>query len=101
MRRGDVAAALRQGHVRRSARLRISVRENALPLARVALVVAKRLLPRAVDRNRARRVIREAFRRNQEVLGGMDVVVRLDSPCADRPLEQGEIEALLRAARHA
>jgi ribonuclease P protein component len=98
MRGGDVAATLRKGRTRRAARLRLSLRENALPLSRLALVVPKRLLPRAVDRNRARRLIREAFRRNQGLLTGLDLVVRLDSPCGERALEHGEIEALLRSA---
>jgi ribonuclease P protein component len=33
--------------------------------------------PRAVDRNRARRLVRETFRKVRHGLGGMDVVVEL------------------------
>lgn len=79
----------------------MSARGNALAIARVALVVPKRHLRRAVDRNRARRVIREAFRLNQAELAGLDVVVRLDTSCVDRPLAHEEVAALLRAVRHA
>lgn len=43
--------------------------------ARLGLIVAKRVLRRAVDRNRAKRVIRESFRQRVD-LPPMDVVVR-------------------------
>lgn len=44
--------------------------------ARLGLIVAKRVLRRAVDRNRAKRVIRESFRQRCD-LPQLDVVVRL------------------------
>ena len=44
--------------------------------ARLGLIVAKRVLRRAVDRNRAKRVIRESFRQHGD-LPPLDVVVRL------------------------
>lgn len=46
--------------------------------SRLGLIVAKRVARRAVDRNRARRVIRESFRSAR--LSGLDVVVRLLEP---------------------
>jgi len=79
--------------------------ENELPHARLGLIVAKRQLPRAVARNRFRRLARESFRRHQEQLSGLDVIViaraaaatltntallaQLDSnwPTAQRPCE--------------
>lgn len=42
---------------------------------RLGLAIAKKRLPRAVDRNRVKRVIRESFRRRQTELGATDVVV--------------------------
>ncbi|HLQ86812.1 MAG TPA: ribonuclease P protein component [Salinisphaeraceae bacterium] len=45
------------------------------PQARLGLAVAKRHLPRAVDRNRVKRLIRESFRRQRAHLGALDVVV--------------------------
>ena len=42
---------------------------------RLGIVVAKRVLRRAVDRNRVRRVIRESFRLARRRLPGLDIVV--------------------------
>lgn len=50
---------------------------NGGPNARLGLIVGRRELPRAVDRNRARRMLRESFRKVRARLGGWDVVVRL------------------------
>ncbi|MDR1995624.1 MAG: ribonuclease P protein component [Azonexus sp.] len=45
--------------------------------ARLGLVVGKKLLKRAVDRNRCKRVLREQFRRRRAELPACDLVVRL------------------------
>ncbi|HMT81637.1 MAG TPA: ribonuclease P protein component [Azonexus sp.] len=45
--------------------------------ARLGVVVAKKLLKRAVDRNRVKRVVREQFRLHRATLPGIDLVVRL------------------------
>ena len=45
--------------------------------ARLGLVVGKKLLKNAVDRNRVKRVIREQFRRICRDLPAYDLVVRL------------------------
>ncbi len=45
--------------------------------ARLGLVVGKKLVKRAVDRNRVKRVIREEFRRCRPNLPPVDLVVRL------------------------
>ena len=42
---------------------------------RLGLAIAKRLMPRAVDRNRTRRLIRESFRAHQTKLPNRDYVV--------------------------
>lgn len=54
-------------------------RENG---ARLGLIVGKRQLKRAVDRNRVKRVLRETFRVNRSTLPAVDIVVQL----ADKPL---------------
>jgi ribonuclease P protein component len=50
---------------------------------RLGLIVPKRLLSRAVDRNRVRRLLREWFRNNQGRLDGRDLVVRLSARPTD------------------
>ena len=53
------------------------VRPNGGTQARVGVIASKRVAARAVDRNRAKRLVREAFRKVRHRLGGLDVVVRL------------------------
>lgn len=50
---------------------------NRMHTARLGLVVGKRALPRAHERNRARRVLRETFRRHRAGLPPMDIVVQV------------------------
>jgi ribonuclease P protein component len=45
--------------------------------ARLGVVVGKKLLKRAVDRNRLKRIIREQFRRVRVDLPAVDLIVRL------------------------
>lgn len=45
--------------------------------SRLGLVVGKKQLKRAVDRNLVKRVVREQFRRQREVLPAWDLIVRL------------------------
>ena len=56
--------------------LRLVARPNGVGVARIGIVVGKRMIKRAVARNRAKRVIRESFRLNPG-LPAMDVVVRV------------------------
>lgn len=44
--------------------------------ARLGILISSRHAARAVERNRIKRCIREAFRLEQENLGAMDVLVR-------------------------
>lgn len=55
-------------------------RPNTCGHPRLGLAVSRRAAPRAVDRNRLKRVIREAFRHNQHSLGGIDIVVLAKAP---------------------
>lgn len=48
-----------------------------MPSARLGLVVAKRVLRRAADRNQVRRIIRESFRNNRTRLPSFDVIVQV------------------------
>lgn len=62
---------------RRGGALRISALSNRMHGARLGLVVGKRALPRAHDRNRAKRVLRETFRQRRLDLPAMDIVVQV------------------------
>ena len=67
----------RQASVRRtypSLRLFASPNEGTTP--RLGIVVGKRAIRRAVDRNRLKRAIRESFRNAQHRLPSMDIVIQ-------------------------
>ena len=53
-------------------------RRNSLPQARLGVVAAKRMAPRAVTRNTIKRITRELFR--QSTLPAVDCIVRLSRP---------------------
>jgi ribonuclease P protein component len=57
--------------------LDLYLRPNTLDFPRLGLIVPKRVLARAVDRNQVRRIMRELFRLRQGNLGAMDVIMRL------------------------
>jgi len=58
------------------------VRPNGLDHARLGVVVAKRLAPRALTRNMVKRLTRELFR--QTALPAVDCIVRLTKPINKR-----------------
>ncbi|MEW6119005.1 MAG: ribonuclease P protein component [Pseudomonadota bacterium] len=75
----------------------VMVRPNEAGHARLGLVVGKRLLPRAVDRNRVKRCARESFRLAFPDLPACDFVVRLLA----RPAAGSEVRELGAALRRA
>jgi ribonuclease P protein component len=52
-------------------------RSNGLSYARLGLMISKRYLKRAVDRNYLKRILREIFRHHHRDLQGFDIVVML------------------------
>lgn len=72
-------------------------RPNNLPCARLGIVVAKRLAPRAVTRNTIKRAARELFR--QQTLPSIDCIVRLAKPvnAKNGPATSTALKRLLRA----
>lgn len=62
----------------RTAHFVLYARKTELPHARLGVVVAKRLAPRAVTRNTIKRMTRELFR--QAALPQIDCIVRLSQP---------------------
>ena len=53
----------------------VLARKNGQDYAKLGLAISKRNVKTAVGRNRIKRVIRESFRKNQDKVTGLDVVV--------------------------
>jgi len=97
--------------MQRSDNFVLYLRPNLLGHARLGVVVAKRLAPRAVTRNAIKRLVREVFRKSP--LGSFDCIVRLSrspvrressaAPRALRVVLSAELRGLFSAivARHA
>jgi len=49
---------------------------------RVGYVIGSKALPRAVDRNRVRRMLRVVLRERKPLISGLDVIVRVKLPVA-------------------
>lgn len=76
----EFRAVLRNKVVFESFSLRLHVKPITIDYARIGLIVAKRIERKAVRRNRIKRLVREAFRKHQQVLKGLDCVVQLRYP---------------------
>ena len=77
LRGDDIDALLASGKGLRRAGVSVQTRTNALGCPRLGLIIPRRIVPRAVDRNRLKRVLREWFRLNRDRLGSRDILVRL------------------------
>jgi len=55
--------------------LTVLARQNKLGYARLGLAISKRTIKMATGRNRVKRLVRESFRQNQQLLTGLDLVV--------------------------
>ena len=56
--------------------------------ARLGLVIGKKAIALAHDRNRAKRIIRSRFRQSRHVLGSVDLVVRVVARSYDQDLHR-------------
>ena len=65
----------------------------ALPLGRFGLVVGRKALPRAIDRNRFKRLVRVTLRGARAQAIGYDVVVRLKGPVRRADVDNAAREA--------
>ena len=74
---GDFEAVLRSGSRFAGRNFVVRAHLNTGPHARLGIIAGRKVAPRAVDRNRARRLIREAFRGALPHLGPYDVTVQL------------------------
>jgi ribonuclease P protein component len=64
----------------KSKHFKLNVKLNELAYSRLGLIVPKKICPKAVQRNKTKRIIREFFRRKAGDLSGMDIIIRLRSP---------------------
>lgn len=56
-------------------RLLILSRNNQTPTPRLGLVIAKKNIRLAVQRNRIKRILRESYRLHQQQMPGLDIVI--------------------------
>jgi len=93
------AAVFRSGRRFEGSRLQLLARATAGDTVRVGFVIGKKLLGRAVDRNRLKRMLREHVRKRSPAIGGFDLIVRLRQPCPSAELvaAASELQTLLDA----
>lgn len=75
--RSDFEAVLRSGSRLASRNFVLRAAPNNAPHARLGIIAGKKAAPRAVDRNRVKRLIREVFRATVPGLGSYDITVQL------------------------
>ncbi|TMH42089.1 MAG: ribonuclease P protein component [Betaproteobacteria bacterium] len=73
----DIASLLSSGRALKRPGFSVLFRANLLGVPRLGLIVPKRVFPRAVDRSRMKRLLRELFRAQQARLGSRDILIRL------------------------
>ena len=78
----EFSSVFRLRPVYRTENFVLYARPNSLGHARLGIVVAKRLAPRAVTRNLVKRITRDIFRRSGLVAA--DCIVRLNKPLAPK-----------------
>jgi ribonuclease P protein component len=76
-----------------ASRIEVLVAPAADGSGRVGYVIGRKQLPRAVDRNRLRRLLREALRARRATTKGLDIVLRLRQSCPAADLSEIAAEA--------
>lgn len=76
------AAVFRGGRRFEAGRLQLLAMPTTAASGRVGYVIGKKLLGRAVDRNRLKRMLREAIRKRRPAMNAFDLIIRLRQPCA-------------------
>lgn len=73
-------------------RLRADAFVDKAPGARLGVVVGRKNLPRAVDRNTVKRIIREAFRQQRMAMPPRDMLFRLRQRLTQVPRGQWKVD---------
>ena len=94
---GSFGAILRSPRKLRGRFAVIHVAPGRSGQSRLGIALTRRLVPLSVDRNRVKRLVREAFRRHEAKRAGFDCVVALRErfDAAQSAALAAEIEALL------
>jgi ribonuclease P protein component len=87
------AAVFRAGRRIEGTRLQLIAAPATAGVGRVGYVIGSRQLKRAIDRNRLKRMLREAIASRREELSAFDVVLRLRRACTPDELKVAAAEA--------
>ena len=87
------AAVFRSGRRFDGTRLQLLAVPTAGATGRTGYVIGKKLLGRAVDRNRLKRMLREAIRGRRPAIDAFDLIIRLRLPCPAAELTTVAAEA--------
>lgn len=78
----DFRELLRNGKSFRENGLALYVRKSNAHQSRLGIIVSKKVLSRAVDRNRAKRIIREYYRKEKSNFQNtVDLIIRIVEDC--------------------
>jgi len=93
---GSFGAALRSGRKARGELAVVHAGNGRPGISRLGIALTRRLVPLSTDRNRVKRLVREAFRRHAVKAAGLDCVVTLRRKWqrSDRPALESEIRRL-------
>jgi ribonuclease P protein component len=89
------AAVFRSGRRFETSRLQLLATPAVGHTGRVGYVIGKKLLGRAVDRNRLKRMLRESIRMRRPAMNAFDLILRLRQPCAAVELADVAAEAAI------
>jgi ribonuclease P protein component len=78
--RGSFGPALRSARKLRGDTVVVSIVPGRPGATRLGIALTRRLVPRATERNRFKRLVRETFRRHEVKARGVDCVVALRKP---------------------
>lgn len=95
--RGAYGPLLKAGRKLRGRLAVLHVGRSSSGHSRLGIALTRKMIPRAVERNRVRRLVREAFRRHMARQLPVDCVVTLRQPIAvpERALLKAELDMLL------
>ena len=90
--RAQFQAVLAYDNAAAGRRFMVRAMPNGLMHARLGIIAGRKAIPRAVDRNRSKRLVREVFRATRQMLLALDVVVLCRSALARGEKAAGRAE---------